>query len=245
MHIAYSIDAAGELHRSFGRKRRDLRMTALLSGQARKNVDRATGQIVRLRSFMRILIGAEKIVEIDGPADITKETTDAIVNAANSSLLGGGGVDGAIHRAGGPVILAECRQIVSKIGRLPAGQAVITTGGKLSAKYVIHTVGPIYRGGEQGEPETLANCHRESIRLADENGLTSLSFPAISTGAFGYPIGEAAHVAISAVSDALRSTKSVKLCRFILFDSGDLRTFERAAKKLEKTNSFQIEKANS
>jgi O-acetyl-ADP-ribose deacetylase (regulator of RNase III) len=193
---------------------------------------------------MRLLLGDQKVIEINGPADITKETTDAIVNAANSSLLGGGGVDGAIHRAGGPTILAECRQIVSKIGRLPAGQAVITTGGKLPAKHVIHTVGPVYRGGEQGEAETLANCHRESIRLADEHGLTSLAFPAISTGAFGYPVSEAAQVAISAARDALQSAKSVKLCRFILFDSDDLRTFERTAKKLEKTNSFQIEKAN-
>lgn len=194
---------------------------------------------------MRILIGADKIVEIVGPADITKETTDAIVNAANSSLLGGGGVDGAIHRAGGPAILTECRQIVGKIGRLLAGQAVITTGGKLSAKYVIHTVGPVFRGGEQHEAETLTGCHRESIRLADEHGLTSLSFPAISTGAFGYPVSQAAHVAISAAIDALRSTRSVKLCRFVLFDSDDLRTFEQAAKRLEKSNSFQIEKANS
>jgi O-acetyl-ADP-ribose deacetylase len=194
---------------------------------------------------MRLLLGGQKIIEIDGPGDITKETTVAIVNAANSSLLGGGGVDGAIHRAGGPAILAECKQIVSKIRRLPAGQAVITTGGNLPAKHVIHTVGPVYRGGEQGEAETLANCYRESIRLADEHGLISLSFPAISTGAFGYPVSEAARVAISAARDALQSAKSVRLCRFILFDSDDLRTFEQAAKKLAKTNSFQIEKANS
>ena len=194
---------------------------------------------------MRLLLGDQKIVEIVGPADITKETTDAIVNAANSSLLGGGGVDGAIHDAGGPEILAECRQIVSKIGRLPAGQAVITTGGKLRAKHVIHTVGPVYRGGEQGEAEMLANCHRESIRVADEQELTSLSFPAISTGAFGYPISEAAKIAISAAVGALRSTKSVKLCRFILFDVHDFRIFERSAQKLQETHSFQTEKANS
>src|ERR1700758_2707804 len=104
---------------------------------------------------MRLLLGDQKIIDIDGPADITKETTDAIVNAANSSLLGGGGVDGAIHRAGGPAILAECRQIVGKIGRLPAGQAVITTGGRMAAKHVIHTVGPVYRDGRHGEAETL------------------------------------------------------------------------------------------
>jgi O-acetyl-ADP-ribose deacetylase (regulator of RNase III) len=194
---------------------------------------------------MRLLLDNQKIIEIDGPADITKESTDAIVNAAHPSLLGGGGVDGAIHRAGGPAILTECRQIVSKIGRLPAGQAVITTGGDLPSKHVIHTVGPVYRGGQQGEAELLASCHRESIRVADEHGLTSISFPAISTGAFGYPASEAAPVAISSAIDALRSAKSVKLCRFILFDSDDLRTFGRAAKTLDKLNSFRIEKADS
>ena len=194
---------------------------------------------------MRLLLDNQKIIEIDGPADITKETTDAIVNAAHPSLLGGGGVDGAIHRAGGPAILIECRQIVSKIGRLPAGQAVITAGGDLPAKHVIHTVGPVYRGGQQGEADLLASCHRESIRVADEHGLTSISFPAISTGAFGYPASGAAPVAISSAIDALRSAKSVKLCRFILFDSDDLRTFGRAAKKLENSKSFRIEKADS
>jgi O-acetyl-ADP-ribose deacetylase (regulator of RNase III) len=194
---------------------------------------------------MRILLGGNRIIEITGPADITKETTDAIVNAANSSLLGGGGVDGAIHRAGGPAILADCRKIVSKIGRLPAGQAVITTGGNLRARHVIHTVGPVYRGGDQGEAEKLASCHRESIRLADENGLTSLSFPAISTGAFGYPVSDAAKIAISAAIDALQSSNSVKLCRFILFDEDDLAIFQRTAQGLQEKHSFQIEKANS
>ena len=131
---------------------------------------------------MRLLFNNDKVIEIHGPADITEETTDALVNAANSSLRGGGGVDGAIHRAGGPAILAECRNIVSKIGRLPAGQAVITTGGRLAAKHVIHTVGPVYQDGDHGEAEKLANCHRESVRLADEHALKSLAFPAISTG---------------------------------------------------------------
>ena len=194
---------------------------------------------------IRLLLDGGKTIEIDGPADITKEMTDAIVNAANSSLLGGGGVDGAIHDAGGPAILAECRQIVSKIGRLAVGQAVITTGGNLSAKHVIHTVGPVYRGGTQGEAEALASCHRESIRVADEHGLGSLSFPAISTGAFGYPASEAAPVALSSAIDALRSAKSVKLCRFILFDSADRKIFDRAAKQLERQNLFRIEKAQS
>ena len=194
---------------------------------------------------MRLILDDKKIVEIAGPGDITKETTDSIVNAANSSLLGGGGVDGAIHRAGGPAILAQCRQIVGKIGRLPAGKAVITVGGTLRAKHVIHTVGPVYRGGDQGEAETLANCHRESIGLADEHGLTSISFPAISTGAFGYPVGDAAEVAISSAMAALLSAKSVKLCRFILFDTRDLKVFERTAQKLQNAHSFKIEKANS
>lgn len=192
---------------------------------------------------MRILIGADKVVEIVGPADITKEKTDAIVNAANSSLLGGGGVDGAIHHAGGPEILVACREIVGKIGRLAAGNAVITTGGKLAARHVIHTVGPVFRDGNHREGETLASCYRESIRLADEHGLTSLSFPAISTGSYGYPVKEAAETAIPAAVEALREAKAVKLCRFILFDWSDLRTFERVAQQLQKTHSYQIEKA--
>jgi O-acetyl-ADP-ribose deacetylase (regulator of RNase III) len=195
---------------------------------------------------MRISLGNGKAIELHGPADITQEATGAIVNAANSSLLGGGGVDGAIHRAGGPAILAECREIVSKIGRLPAGQAVITTGGRLTAKHVVHTVGPVYHGGNRGEAETLASCHRESIRIADENGLHSLAFPAISTGAYGYPVDEAAPIALSSTLEALASTKHVKQCRFVLFDVATVRAFERAAEKLQKTgSSFQIEKANS
>lgn len=201
----------------------------------------------RVASFtIRLLLDGGKAIEICGPADITAESTDAIVNAANSSLLGGGGVDGAIHRCGGPAILAECRKIASKIGQLPAGQAVITTGGQLGAKSVIHTVGPIYRNGIHGEAETLASCHRESIRLADEHGLRSLAFPAISTGAYGYPIGEAAPIAISSTLDALTSATYVTQCRFVLFDLSTLRAYERAAEKLHRlnaTSSFRIEKA--
>jgi len=197
---------------------------------------------------MRLLLDNAKVIEIHGPADITRETSDAIVNAANSSLLGGGGVDGAIHEAGGPAILAECRQIVSKIGRLPAGQAVITSGGRLAARHVVHTVGPVYRDGEHGEAETLASCHRESVRLADEHRLASLSFPAISTGAYGYPVTEAAPIAISTTVQALASAKHVSKCRFVLFDISTARAFERAAEKLHRSNttsSFQIEKAHS
>lgn len=197
---------------------------------------------------IRLVMESGKTVEFIGPSDITRETSDAIVNAANSSLLGGGGVDGAIHRGGGPAILAECRQIVNKIGRLPAGNAVITTGGQLAAKHVIHTVGPIYRGGDSGEPDELASCHRESIRLADEHGVQSLSFPAISTGAFGYPVPQAAAVAISSTLEALATAKHVSTVRFVLFDAGTLRAYTRAAENLSHANPaspFRIEKAQS
>lgn len=197
---------------------------------------------------MRLHLESKQIVEIAGPADITRETTDAIVNAANSSLLGGGGVDGAIHRAGGAAILEECRAIVAKIGRLAAGNAVITSGGNLRAKHVIHTVGPVFRDGNHRENEILASCYRESIRLADEHALTSISFPAISTGAYGYPVSEAAPVAISASMQALGWSKHVKLCRFVLFDVATVRAFERAAEKLQQSNSsipFILEKAHS
>jgi O-acetyl-ADP-ribose deacetylase len=214
------------------------------------DAETASRQPARLRRYdvtiMRLLLGDQKIVEIYGPADLTDEKTDAIVNAANSSLLGGGGVDGAIHEAGGPAILAECRQIVAKIGSLPPGKAVITTGGKLAAKHVIHTVGPVYRDGEHGEAETLASCHRESIRLADEHELTSLAFPAISTGVYGYPVNLAAPVAISSAIEALTSARHVTKCRFVLYDIAAARAFERAAEQLSTTtSSFQIEKAHS
>ena len=196
----------------------------------------------------RLLLDDGKSIEFHGPADITKETTDAIVNAANSSLLGGGGVDGAIHRAGGPAILAECKRIVSEIGRLPAGKAVITNGGRLAAKYVVHTVGPVYAGGGRGEAKTLASCHHESIRLADEHGARSLALPAISTGAYGYPPEEAAPVAIGAAIETLKSTTQLTQVRFVLFDANTLRTFITAAEKLRnpKTSSpYKLEKSPS
>jgi O-acetyl-ADP-ribose deacetylase (regulator of RNase III) len=199
-------------------------------------------------SAIRLVLDQGKAIEIYGPADLTEENTDAIVNAANSSLLGGGGVDGAIHDAGGPAIVAECRKIVGEIGTLPAGKAVITTGGRLSAKYVIHTVGPIYRGGEPGVAEALASCHRESVRLADDHALASLAFPAISTGAYGYPVTEAAPIAISATIETLASAKHVTLCKFVLFDISTVRAFQRAAEKLERLDTpslFKIEKAHS
>jgi O-acetyl-ADP-ribose deacetylase (regulator of RNase III) len=197
---------------------------------------------------IRLVLEGDKIIEFHGPADITTESTDAIVNAANSSLLGGGGVDGAIHRAGGPAILAECRKIVGEIGPLPAGEAVITTGGNPAAKYVIHTVGPIYRGGGHEEAEKLASCHRECIRMAHEHGLSSLSFPAISTGAFGYPVSEAAIIAISSTIKALASAHHVNKVRFVLFDAGTLRAYTRVVEKpgtLNFSSSFSIEKRDS
>ena len=156
--------------------------------------------------------------------DITGQSTDAIVNAANPSLMGGGGVDGAIHRAGGPAILEECKQIVARQGRLPTGQAVITTGGNLKARYVIHTVGPVWHGGSRGEADLLASAYRESLKLTSEKNLSSVSFPSISTGAYGYPVAEAARVAINTVVSFLREeTTSLKDVVFVLFDS---RTYE-------------------
>jgi O-acetyl-ADP-ribose deacetylase len=187
---------------------------------------------------VRLILESERTVEFHGPADITAETTDAVVNAANSSLLGGGGV----------AILAECRKIVSKIGSLSAGKAVITTGGKLAAKYVIHTVGPVYLGGDHGEGENLASCHRECIRLADQHALQSLSFPAISTGAYGYPVSEAAIIAISSTLEALALANHVNKVRFVLFDVSTLRAFTRVAEHPEKLGSsspYRIEKKPS
>jgi len=165
-----------------------------------------------------VTINQVKLRIIQG--DITQQGTDAIVNAANSSLMGGGGVDGAIHRAGGPAILDQCKQIVARQGQLPTGKAVITTGGNLKAKYVIHTVGPIWHGGNKGEPELLASAYQESLKLAAENNLNSISFPSISTGAYGYPVSQASKVAINAVITLLsQSTTSLREAVFVLFDS--------------------------
>ncbi len=165
-----------------------------------------------------VAIGKTRLVLIQG--DITKQTTDVIVNAANSSLMGGGGVDGAIHRAGGPAILDECRQIVSRIGRLDTGKAVITTGGNLKAKHVVHTVGPVWRGGNRGEPELLASAYRESLKLATDYKLKSIAFPSISTGVYGYPVAEAAKVALGTVIAFLRdASTSLQEVFFVLYDS--------------------------
>ena len=156
--------------------------------------------------------------------DITTQHVDAIVNAANSTLLGGGGVDGAIHRAGGPAILAECRQL----GGCEPGDAKVTTAGGLPARYVLHAVGPVWRGGAEGEADLLASCHRRAIELAAERACASVAFPAISTGAFGYPPALAAPVAIAATTEALAANPSVELARFVFRDDQTLAPYRAA-----------------
>ncbi|MGE5528929.1 MAG: O-acetyl-ADP-ribose deacetylase, partial [Patescibacteria group bacterium] len=157
--------------------------------------------------------------------DITKLSVDAIVNAANSSLLGGGGVDGAIHRAGGPEILRECREIYHRQGGCRTGEAVITTGGNLPAKYVIHTVGPVWQGGSNNERELLAACYRNSLRLARERGVRSIAFPNISTGIFGFPKEPAAEIAWREVSAFLEHDESAMEVIFVCFDEENYRIY--------------------
>ncbi|HEX7540329.1 MAG TPA: O-acetyl-ADP-ribose deacetylase [Syntrophales bacterium] len=175
---------------------------------------------------MEVQIGKSTLTIVEG--NITREETDAIVNAANSGLKGGGGVDGAIHRAGGPAILEQCR----KIGYCPAGQAVITTGGNLKAKYVIHTVGPVYSGGGRNESELLKSAYLESLKLASKKGLKSLSFPAISAGAYGYPVAEAARIALKTASDYLKEHVEIERIRFVLFGKPAYDVFAEELKKL-------------
>ena len=160
---------------------------------------------------MEVKVNNAVIALVQG--DITAEETDAIVNAANSGLRGGGGVDGAIHRAGGPSIMEECR----KIGSCPTGQAVVTGGGNLKARYVIHTVGPVYRGGGRGEEALLKSAYRESLKRVTEKGLTSVSFPAISAGVYGYPLEEAARIALTTAIDYVKDHDEIRLIRFVLF----------------------------
>jgi len=169
-----------------------------------------------------VMIGTTKVAAVRG--DITQQDTDAIVNAANSSLMGGGGVDGAIHRAGGPAILEECRKIAAAMGRLPAGEAVITTGGNLPAPYVIHTVGPIWHGGTKNEARTLANAYRNSLETARAKRLRSISFPSISTGAYGYPVEEAAEIALKSVTKYVAKNPFDEV-RFVLFSESDFRVY--------------------
>lgn len=162
--------------------------------------------------------------------DITKIEVDAVVNAANEQLAGGGGVDGAIHRAGGPAIMAECR----KIGRCPTGEAVITTAGHLPAKKVIHTVGPVWRGGNRGERELLTGCYQKSLQLALEHELYTIAFPNISTGVYGYPKREAADVAIQAVNHFVERNERIKKVLFVCFDDENYQIYKE---KLENMTS--------
>lgn len=171
-------------------------------------------------------MGPSRLVLVQG--DITREETEAIVNAANTSLLGGGGVDGAIHRAGGPQILAECRTI----GGCPTGEARITAGGRLKARYVIHAVGPVYRDGRRGEAALLESAYRSSLELATAHGIRSVSFPAISTGAYGYPMDEAARIALTTALGYLREHPEIALVRFVLFGEAAYRSFAGALKAL-------------
>lgn len=178
---------------------------------------------------MRAVVAGTLILIIQG--DLTRQDTEAIVNAANSGLMGGGGVDGAIHRAGGPDIRRECARIVAEQGLLPPGRAVLTTGGRLPARYVIHTVGPIWRGGGAGERETLAECYRSCLRLAAGHGLKSLSFPSISTGAYGFPIEAAAPIALGTVLGELPG-KGLAEIRFVLYTAADSSVYETAWREL-------------
>lgn len=189
---------------------------------------------------LRYRVGDKASLEL-ALGNIVDETTDAIVNAANSSLLGGGGVDGAIHRAAGPQLLAECRKIRDQRGPLPAGQAVATLGGNLKARYVIHTVGPVWQGGSQNESQILASCYLNSLQEADRLGCISMSFPSISTGAFRYPVPQAAGIALRTLADLLRSPSSVLLARFVLFDRETHSAYAQAARDLSSVlPHFQI-----
>ena len=158
--------------------------------------------------------------------DITKQRVDAIVNAANSSLMGGGGVDGAIHRVGGPTILEECKSIIAKKGSCPTGQAVITTAGNLPAKYVIHTVGPVWSGGSNGESNKLGNCYRNSLQIAIDMDLKTIAFPNISTGIYGYPKQQAAEVAVTTVSQFLYRTSQIDKVYFVCFDEENFQIYQ-------------------
>jgi O-acetyl-ADP-ribose deacetylase len=182
---------------------------------------------------VRYRIGSKATLEL-AMGDITDETTDAIVNAANSGLLGGGGVDGAIHAAAGPSLLADCKKIREQRGPLPPGQAVTTSGARLKARYVIHTVGPVWQGGKVNEPQILDSCYCNSMEQANLKVCASVSFPSISTGAFGYPVRPAAQIALRTIADLLHEPRSVRLVRFVLFDESTYKAYAAAAEELSR-----------
>jgi len=177
-------------------------------------------------------VGKAKVCLIHG--DITDMDTDAIVNAANSTLMGGGGVEGAIHRKGGPKILEECKRIrkTERPEGLPTGKAVITSGGNLKAKYVIHTVGPIWRGGNSGEPELLADAYRNSLKLAATKGLETIAFPSISTGVYGYPIEKACQIVLKTVKEFLEKEDHIAKVVFVLFSAHDFEVYKKTVKEI-------------
>lgn len=180
-------------------------------------------------AFLLLLFMNERIELIKG--DITKLETDAIVNAANSSLMGGGGVDGAIHRAGGPAILEECRKIIARQGNCKTGEVVITTGGLLPAKFVIHTVGPVWNGGNKNEAEKLAACYSNSLTLAVENHIKLIAFPNISTGIYGYPKPQAAHIAVETVRRFLEISSVPAKVYFVCFDEENYGLYKKLLNK--------------
>ena len=175
---------------------------------------------------MKVKINGSILELVEG--DITVQETEAIVNAANSGLRGGGGVDGAIHRAGGPQIMEECR----KIGGCPTGEARITSGGRLKARYVIHAVGPVYSGGEHGEASLLASAYRNSLRLASQHVIKSLTFPSLSTGAYGYPLKKAASIALNTVIEYLKEHREIDLVRFVLYGQTAYEAYQKALEQI-------------
>jgi O-acetyl-ADP-ribose deacetylase (regulator of RNase III) len=172
---------------------------------------------------LHIRVATAKVSLLCG--DITEQDTDAVVNAANSGLLGGGGVDGAIHRAGGPRILDECRKILSLRGECPVGDAVVTSGGNLRARFVIHTVGPVWHGGDRGEDELLERAYRNSLRAAGAHGVRTIAFPSISTGAYGFPFARASRIALETVSGFLIEGSPLEEVRFIAYSHADFEKF--------------------
>ncbi len=178
---------------------------------------------------MKVKIHQSELLLVEG--DITQQDTDAIVNAANSGLRGGGGVDGAIHRAGGPRIMEECR----KIGGCPTGQARMTSGGRLKAKYVIHAVGPVFKDGNHGEPDLLASAYQNSLELALRHGIKTVAFPSISTGVYGYPITEAARVALTTAHDFLETHPELEEVRFVLFGKQAYQAYENVLMELRSS----------